>query len=295
MKDPLKQITQEQRQEVARKFHACASQQEFYQILLHLVSLLDISDHGRTNCCQILSQFEVGKVSPVYYDFSIKKRSGRYRHISAPSDELMIIHRLINFLLSCVFQGHQSSHGFKKGSSVVSNAVVHVGKKYVFNIDLKDFFPSTDREMVKEALMRPPFNLSGEREIIAEHISRLCTVKAPLRKVIRNSARKLVLPQGAPTSPLFSNAVCQNLDNLLESLAQGNQLSYTRYADDITFSGSNNVFEADSAFIIELVGIISEQGFRINASKTRLLGKSARQEVTGIVVNEKTNVKRGIS
>ncbi|TDQ08875.1 retron-type reverse transcriptase [Pedobacter metabolipauper] len=292
LKDPLKQITQEQRQEVASKFHACASQQEFYQILVHLVSLLDINDLGQTYCCQILSQFEIGEDSPTYSNFSIKKRSGRYRHISAPSEELMLIHRLINFLLSCVFQGHQCSHGFKKGSSVVSNAVVHVGKKYVFNIDLKDFFPSIDSEMVKEALMRPPFNLSGERKSIAEHLSGLCTMRAPLKKGIRNSSRKFILPQGAPTSPLLSNAVCQNLDNLLESLAKANQLVYTRYADDITFSGNNNVFEEGSAFLIELVRIISEQGFQINESKTRLLGKSARQEVTGIVVNEKTNVKR---
>jgi retron-type reverse transcriptase len=104
--------------------------------------------------------------------------------------------------------------------------------------------------------------------------------------------KRNVLPQGAPTSPILTNIVCQRLDFLLTGVAKRFGLTYSRYADDITFSSMHNVYQKDSDFINELHRIIAEQGFHIKESKTRLQKEGYRQEVTGLLVNEKANVQK---
>jgi retron-type reverse transcriptase len=104
--------------------------------------------------------------------------------------------------------------------------------------------------------------------------------------------KKNVLPQGAPTSPVLTNVVCQRLDYLLSAVAKRFGLKYSRYADDITFSSLHNVFQKDSPFLKELQRVIDDQGFSIKESKTRLQVDGIRKSVTGLVVNEKVNVKK---
>ena len=104
--------------------------------------------------------------------------------------------------------------------------------------------------------------------------------------------KRNVLPQGAPTSPILSNLVCQRLDFLLSAVAKRFGLNYSRYADDITFSSMHNVYQSDSDFIKELHRIIKDQGFHIKESKTRLQKEGYRKEVTGLLVNDKVNVQK---
>lgn len=138
--------------------------------------------------------------------------------------------------------------------------------------------------------------LQISRQLINNIISNLsCTELEVERKDNNGKTQRIlknVLPQGAPTSPVLSNIVCQRLDFLLSGLAKRFNLKYTRYADDITFSSMHNIYNKNSAFIQELERIITDQGFEIKDSKTRLQSKAFRQEVTGIVVNEKLNVRK---
>lgn len=216
-----------------------------------------------------------------YKQFKIKKKSGGERIISAPVGPLKLIQRCLNLLLNVVFEPHHASTGFIPGKNIVDNAKVHIGKNYVYNIDLKDFFPSIGLHRVKAVLKLPPFSLDGEREPLAFLIANLCC------KVING---KPVLPQGAPTSPIITNIVCQRLDRRLHGLAKRFGLTYTRYADDITFSSYHNVYQKEREFLSELCRIIKDQGFDINEEKIRLQKNAYRQEVTGLTVNEKVNV-----
>ncbi|RZK10340.1 MAG: RNA-directed DNA polymerase, partial [Flavobacterium sp.] len=106
------------------------------------------------------------------------------------------------------------------------------------------------------------------------------------------TVKRNVLPQGAPTSPILTNLVCQKLDFLLSGVAKRFGLKYSRYADDITFSSMHNAYQSDSEFLNELHRIIKQQGFNIKQSKTRLQKEGYRQEVTGLLVNEKVNVQQ---
>jgi hypothetical protein len=129
-----------------------------------------------------------------------------------------------------------------------------------------------------------PFEFSDD---IARMISGLCTMK-----VTDGENVKYVLPQGAPTSPTITNIICDKLDHKLAGLAKRFGLNYSRYADDITFSSSHNVYQEESDFRKELQRIITEDGFVINDKKTRLQKRGSRQEVTGVIVCEKANVTK---
>lgn len=219
-----------------------------------------------------------------YKDFEIPKKSGGKRKISAPVDGLKIILKCLNMILQEIYEPSKYAMGFAKNRSVVDNAKKHVNQNYVFNIDLKDFFPSITRARICARLKVKPFDFSDD---IARMISGLCTMK-----VTDGENVKYVLPQGAPTSPTLTNIICDKLDHKLAGLAKRFGLNYSRYADDITFSSSHNVYQEDSDFRQELNRIITEEGFIINDKKTRLLKRGSRQEVTGVIVCEKTNVTK---
>lgn len=232
-----------------------------------------------------------------YTKFLIKKKSGGSREINAPAEGLKLIQRCINIILQCVYNPPKSATGFIPNKSIVDNAIVHSGNNYVYNIDLKDFFPSIDQARVWVCLKNPPFNLTDNRQLIANLIASLCCTKLVVERKDEQGdfikIEKSVLPQGAPTSPTISNIVAQRLDILLIGVAKRFNLRYSRYADDITFSSMHNVYQKDSEFIKELWRVIEDQNFIINENKVRLQEKSAyRQEVTGLVVNEKVNIKR---
>ncbi len=222
-----------------------------------------------------------------YKTFKIKKKTGGFRKISSPTNGLCKIQTLLNKELGYLYTPSNAAHGFTENRSIVSNANVHIGHNYVYNIDLSDFFFSINKSRVWKRLTLHPFNYTESQ---AELIARICCIK--IKNEDKNSKIKYryVLPQGAPTSPLLTNAVCDILDRRLTGLANRFGLHYTRYADDITFSSMHNVYQDNSDFIKELHRIINDQKFKINSKKTRLQKRGTRQVVTGITVNDKLNV-----
>ena len=226
-------------------------------------------------------------ISSRYNQFSIKKKSGGMRIINAPIKGLKSILVALNFLLQCISEPHNAATGFVLNKSIVDNAKQHVGKLFVYNIDLKDFFHSFDRNRVKMGFYCKPFDLSGCREPLAFLLACLCTHPLEIDGELRT-----VLPQGSPTSPTITNILCVNLDKRLTGLAKRFGAKYSRYADDITFSSMQDIFKNED-FLKELTRIIQEdQHLDINEKKTRLQYTSNQQEVTGLIVNEKVNVRQ---
>lgn len=220
-----------------------------------------------------------------YRKFYIPKKSGgKPREILAPCPTLKALLYFVNIILRALYVPSPHAMGFIQGRCVRDNASLHVGKNYVFNTDLKDFFPSISQYRVWKNLQYKPFGFSQD---IAKVIAGLCcVVDGPSKE------NKGYLPQGSPCSPILTNIVCQKLDKKLSNLARKHNLTYSRYADDITFSSMHNVYHEDSEFMTEFVKIIEEERFSINEKKTRLQKKGERQEVTGLVVNSKVNTTR---
>jgi RNA-directed DNA polymerase len=243
-----------------------------------------------------------------YTTFTIKKKSGKDRTIHAPVKGLKEFQKALNIILQCLYEPHSAATGFVTGKSIVDNAKKHVGQTYVYNIDLKDFFPSIDKSRVWGRLLVAPFNLgnSNERRTLANFIATICCTPMEVERFQEGkwiTITTSVLPQGAPTSPAITNIICEKLDKRLAGVAKRFGLNYTRYADDITFSSKHNTYEvsdskvekifvAGSSFDCEVRKIIIEQNFHIKESKVRLQKKGYRQEVTGLIVNDKINVSR---
>ena len=211
-----------------------------------------------------------------YKEFSIPKKNGSLRTIKAPRKGLKTIQRCVNHLFQQLYEPNLGATGFLPNMSIVSNAEIHLNKRYVYSIDLMDFFPSIKSGRVYSMLQSNPY---GFHDNIARIITNLCCDEG-------------CLPQGAPTSPILSNIICSRLDRRLYSLAQKFKIYYSRYADDITFSGNRNIFHKEGSFVLLLEQIIKEEGFVINNNKTRLQKHHQRQKVTGILVNQKINVER---
>ena len=224
-----------------------------------------------------------------YHSLGIPKKSGDVRYISVPSDTLKWIQICLNEIFKALYTPSPYAMGFTVGRSIVDNARIHTNQNYVFNIDLEDFFPSIDQARVWKRLQLPPFNFNAK---VASVIAGFCSVIS-FRYTNENPFSEcFVLPQGAPTSPLLTNAICDKLDRRLHGLAKRFGLHYSRYADDITFSSMHNVYQPGSEFRQELKRIITDQRFTINERKTRLNHRSSRQEITGLTVGEKINVSR---
>ena len=226
-----------------------------------------------------------------YRQFKIKKkRPGEYRLITAPRNKnFQYLLACLNELFKSIYTPSEYAMGFTEGKSIVSNANVHLKQNYVLNLDLKDFFPSISQARVWGRLQVAPFNFSKE---IASVIAGLCAMKETHKSETGELVNMYLLPQGAPTSPIITNMVCDKLDRRLAGLSQRFGLHYTRYADDITFSSMHNVYKKGGKFFKELERIIQDQGFTINEKKTRLQERNSRQEVTGVTVNKKSNVKQ---
>lgn len=230
-----------------------------------------------------------------YYSFNIRKKSGTLRTIHAPNKGLKALQKCLNVILQAVFEPHQAATGFIPGKSVVDNAKIHIGKNYVYNIDLKDFFPSIEKARVYSRLKFPPFRLDNERAKLANIIAGLCCQEMEVERLADGQWIKkpeFVLPQGAPTSPTLTNIICERLDRRLTGAAMKHGVSYSRYADDITFSSDHNTYQKDGEFLKEVAKIITGQNFIIKDEKTRLQKKGYRQEVTGLLVNRNVNVQR---
>ena len=225
-----------------------------------------------------------------YRQFKIRKKSGGFRQITAPRNRsFMMFLQSVNEMLKAMYTPSDYAMGFTENRSVVTNAAIHKGQNYVFNIDLKDFFPSVEQPRVWKRLQLAPFNFPTA---IANVLAGLCSMREIRKDADGKDVFASVLPQGAPTSPIITNMICDTLDRRLAGLAKRFGLHYTRYADDITFSSMHYVYAENGEFRKELRRIISGQGFTINNTKTRLQKRGSRQEVTGIIVCEKLNVTR---
>ena len=176
------------------------------------------------------------------------------------------------------------SHAFEKGKSIITNSQMHRNKKYILNIDLKDFFDSFNFGRVRGFFIKDrDFAVSPE---IATVIAQIACYQGKL-------------PQGSPSSPIITNLITRILDYRIVKIAKKYRFTYSRYADDMTFSTNrelnSNKLRASKEldnFLTELEEVIISSGFEINPKKTRLSNNMQRQEVTGLVVNKKINVKR---
>ena len=218
-----------------------------------------------------------------YRSFEIPKKNGKMRTIQSPCHALKRIQFCLNFILSSMYDDpHPAAKGFVRGRSILDAARPHVKMPYIYHVDLKDFFPSISFFRIKACLEIPPFNLSGSKKNIAFCIANLCCLY---------DGEQSRLPQGAPTSPILSNIVCQRLDKKLTGLAKRFNARYTRYADDLTFSSYINL-AGEKDFQEELARIIDGQQFCVQEDKTHQENRQYRQRVLGLTVNEKLNISK---
>lgn len=202
--------------------------------------------------------------------FRLPKRSGGYREISVPYPALLEIQRWIyrNILIKIPISPY--CHGFVRKKSILTNTKWHVGKSELLKVDLKDFFPSIGINRVIHLFRRQGYNPK-----VSFYLAALCCLKGKL-------------PQGAPTSPYISNLVGRPLDYRMKCLAKSKSLNYTRYADDIAFSGE----KIEKSLIGTVCRIIEDEGFRINEEKIRLYKGQNRKIVTGICISERLSLPR---
>jgi retron-type reverse transcriptase len=228
-----------------------------------------------------------------YFTFTIPKSNGGIRIINAPNEKLKLLQqKLTKLLYECYAIIRESnkttlvlSYGFQKNLSIFNNAIKHKNKRYVFNIDLKDFFPSVNFGRVRGYFIKDNNFRLNER--IATLIAQIACYNNEL-------------PQGAPTSPIISNLIGQILDIRILKLVKKSGVTYSRYADDLTFSTNNRNFPKEIAFqdktnwVIgnDLRKIIEKSGYIINETKTIMQYKISRQMCVGLIVNRKVNVKK---
>lgn len=230
-----------------------------------------------------------------YTAFDIPKRNGTPRAILAPTPKLKLLQRrLANFLYLALADidktgapRRQLSHGFAKHLSIVTNAAVHKRRRYVLNLDLKDFFPSINFGRVRGMFIK------DKRFALDPKIATL---------IAQIACHDHVLPQGSPCSPVISNIVGHLLDIRLVRFAKAHKCTYSRYADDITFSTNAKAFPTDAAAPVAssehdwalgaaLLNEIAKAGFAVNPTKTRMQYRGSRQVTTGLLVNEKPNIR----
>jgi retron-type reverse transcriptase len=385
--------TQENIEMIRKGFAVMQTKRDFLQLLNYAKPLV-YGEKAQPFQIRQLSWYSSFKKKPkAYHTFEISKRSGSTRTIHAPKPGLKALQKTLAFILQCVYEPHRAAFGFVPNRSILQNAQIHQSSKYVFNVDLKDFFPSVDQPRVWACMKLPPFHLSKDKAVPMEVISleelnarftslteegefkayetkygvyRKASLVAkdgshkvvlklikrtshdtqkptlgvvePIRDIFTESnlsgfnihlvnqpfsfdrsdmaglianicctemeverldkegnlktENRLVLPQGAPTSPVITNIVCRRLDVILTGVAKRFGLKYSRYADDITFSSMHDTYAEQGDFRKELSRVIKDQGFVLNDKKTRLQKQGFRQEVTGLVVNEKVNVNK---
>lgn len=226
-----------------------------------------------------------------YHRFTIPKRTGGERLISAPHAKLKAAqHWILEHVLAPLALAEQA-HGFVPGRSTVSNAVPHVGAAVVVNVDLRDFFPTVTYRRIKGL-----FRKLGYSEEVATVLALICsepditeTELDGVRYYVARGPRRL--PQGAPTSPAITNVLCRRLDRRIAGWARKHGFTYTRYADDLTVS-SKDAAAPVGKMLAFLRRVTAAEGFTIHPDKVRVVRRGRRQEVTGVVVNERPGVPR---
>ena len=225
---------------------------------------------------------------PRYGIFLISKKRGGYRRIKSPCLELKCVQRQLKDELYRIYRPKPSAHGFVRDRSIVTNARLHVGrdKTYVFNLDLSAYFDSIHFGRIRNLFLAKPFDFDQN---VATVLAQICCFQN-------------ALPQGAPTSPIVANMITRKLDRQLQELAKSCHATYSRYADDITFSFTcsrrglpHGIVAVDGDKIGPgpiLEWLIKENGFTVNPLKVRLADRRERMEVTGVTINDFPNVPR---
>jgi len=227
-----------------------------------------------------------------YVRFQVPKKSGGVRELAAPHRDLKRCQQWILANILSRVPAHPAAHGFVLGRSTVTNAQPHVRAAIVVNTDLEDFFPSITLFRVLGMFQNLGYSPSA-----ATVLALLCT-ECPRRTALLNGTKYHVaigpraLPQGACTSPVISNLIARRLDSRLAGIATKLGWTYTRYADDATFSSKNADDDHIGYLLARIRHISSDEGFRVNEKKTRVLRRNAAQMVAGLVVNDRVNVDR---
>lgn len=265
------------------KDRTIGSRSDFFEAVHTCGYLLDCwAMVGRQD--HVLSKFLPARVrSASYVEFSIPKKAGGVRIISAPVKPLKEVQRAVGALLQALYTPSEAAAGFIAGRSIAYNARHHLHRSCMLNIDLENFFPSITKRMVRTALKQELSGRIPSSEAI-DMICDLCTVP--------DETGAEVLPQGAPTSPVLSNIVLERLDRRLSAFAEAHGCNYTRYADDMTFSHNRPIRRFPPFFTDKVRTIIEDCGLKINDRKTCVRVKGERLEVTGLTVGEKVNVPR---
>ncbi len=236
-----------------------------------------------------------------YHYRPVAKRFGQVRLIEVPKPRLKQIQRRILTGILDLIPAHPAAHGFRRRHSIKTFAQPHVGQSIVVRIDLQDFFPSIGR-----AWVRALFRTIGYPEAVADLLAGICThatpadawkavgsgIQGPQLDQIRRLYAQPHLPQGAPTSPALANLCAYRLDCRLAGLAQAAGASYTRYADDLAFSGQADFARVAQRFCHHVGATAMEEGFSVHHRKTRRMRQGVRQHLAGLVVNERLNVRR---
>ena len=225
-----------------------------------------------------------------YIRFKMAKKTGGFREISAPKPRLKRLqYWILENILNKVSVSEQT-HGFVSKRSIVSNATPHIGKSVVINCDLQNFFPTLSYPRVKGL-----FKSLGYSVEVATILA-ILTTEAEQKEIILDGeklylyTRNRYLPQGSPASPMISNLICRKMDKRMQGIATTLNFTYTRYADDMTFSA--NEYPNINKILYWIKGISQEEGFILHPDKTRIMKKGSCQEVTGVVVNEKASVNK---
>jgi RNA-directed DNA polymerase len=239
-----------------------------------------------------------------YHRSWIRKADGSGRLLEAPKRELKDLQRTIVHGILDRLPPHPSAHGFTRGRSARTGARPHIGRDVVIHFDLESFFTAVTAGRVYGI-----FRTAGYPEPVAHLLSSLCTTttppfvrrQAPAAESVDGVARRRRmlaalahphLPQGSPTSPALANLAALGLDRRLTGLAARLGARYTRYADDLTFSGNRTLLRQAGRIVALVETISASEGFRLNDSKTRVRTRAQRQLVTGLVVNDRLNVRR---
>jgi len=236
-----------------------------------------------------------------YHYRVLAKMSGSIRLIEAPKEKLKELQRIILSEILEKIPPHPATHGFLKGNSIKTFAAPHVSRRVVLRMDLRDFFPSILGPRVQAF-----FRTAGYPEAVAGLLGGICTNAAPRRlwgklgkgldPLAMAEARALYawphLPQGAPTSPALANLCAYRIDCRLSGLAQSAGAVYTRYADDLAFSGDEVFERCVERFANHVAAILMEEGFTVHHRKTRIMRQGVRQYLAGLVTNERLNVVR---
>lgn len=237
-----------------------------------------------------------------HYRYVWLSRPGRTpRLLEIPGLRLRAIQRKILEKLLSPIRLHGAAHGFVPGRSAVSGAALHVGSDTVISLDLTSFFARVTAGKVFGILRQ-----AGYPEAVAHTLTGLSTHVVPPwvitsmpaggspteRFALAQALRVPHLPQGAPTSPMLANLALRRLDSRLQGWAEKADARYTRYADDLSFSGSTSLLQRADSFVRGVGNIVADEGHQLNERKTRVRPASTRQQVTGIVVNQRTNMPR---